>query len=534
MKSEVAVLIVGAGPVGLALANELTYRKIDYLLVDEGEGEVVFPAAEGMFSRTMEHLRRWGISAVVRHHHDFPDSFPLNVGFCTTFGGRLISMFKGSSNAAIPTAASDISPEGPCFSPKRIFDRVLRETVLDRGGQIAYRTRVASCRERTHHVEVTLLDLQSQSTRTVNAQYVAACDGARSNIRKALDIEYRGTFGQGSNFAVYFRAPELLSVLERRFGHPIVQLHAINAPRKPYVTAVDGRTLWRFSMYIEEGETVDPLEEVRAALEGLTEIEILRAQPWSGHQVVAERYQRGRIFLAGDAAHLRWPKGGFGANTGIGDAVDLGWKLAARLQGWGGTRLLDSYEAERRPIAVRNTAEAAANWQRDKLVKCDPLLEAEGLQGERARADAATLISEARGREYQTQGIQLGYRYANSPIVVPDDTPEPPDDPQVYRPTTWTGSRAPHVWLAAGCSTLDHFQRGWTLVDCRADAAETTLEKAFRTRHIPIDVLRTRMPEMIAAYERNLVLVRPDGHTAWRGDDDPGQPDRIADTVTGA
>jgi 2-polyprenyl-6-methoxyphenol hydroxylase-like FAD-dependent oxidoreductase len=529
---ESDVLIVGAGPVGLALANELAFRGVNYLVVDEGEGEVIFPAAEGMFSRTMEHLRRWGIANRVRRHREFPDTFPLNVGFCATFDSFLISKFDGPSNADIPRLESTISPEGRCFSPKRIFDKVMRECVIERGGRILNRARASIVEERPDGVLVHANDIVSGQTQQIRAKYVVGCDGARSTIRKLIGAEFSGAFGQGRNFAAYFRAPRLLEILVSHFGSPFAQVHSINLPGRPYITAVDGRELWRFSMYSEQ-EEADAISILRKVLPFPIDIELIRAQPWYGHEVVAERYQRGRVFLAGDAAHLRWPKGGFGANTGIGDAVDLGWKLAGTLEGWGGPNLLRSYSLERRPVALRNTAEAADNWKRDKLLQPDPDLEKSGPTGDRARARMADLISEARRREYATQGIQLGYRYATSPIVVPDGTPAPPDTAETYRPSTWPGSRAPHAWLAPGISMLDRFGAGWVLVDCSGRSTESSIEKALRSHAVPPAVLKIDNPDIATLYERQLVLVRPDGHTAWRADTDPTSADEIVASVTG-
>ncbi len=233
---------------------------------------------------------------------------------------------------------------------------------------------------------------------------------------------------------------------------------------------VNGVDEWRLSVYLEEGaEPQDPAALVHEAVGAPIGVEILAAQPWSGHRVVAHSYREGRVFLAGDAAHLLWPKGGFGANTGIGDAVDLGWKLAATLQGWGGPSLLDSYEEERRPIAVRNVSEASSNWTSDARIVPDPVLDRDDAEGEQARVEMGRLIRRLRGREFRSIGVQLGYRYAGSPICVPDGAPEPPDEPDDYVPSTWPGCRAPHVWLPDGSSVLDHFGHGFVLVVSRPD-----------------------------------------------------------------
>jgi FAD binding domain len=263
------------------------------------------------------------------------------------------------------------------------------------------------------------------------------------------------------------------------------------------------------------------------------EVEILRSQPWSGHRVVASRYRHGRVFLAGDAAHLLWPKGGFGANTGIGDAVDLGWKLAAVLQGWGGPDLLDSYEIERRPVAVRNVSEASSNWTSDARLAPDPLLDRSDGVGAEARREIGDLIRQLRGREFRSIGVQLGHRYAASPICLPDGTPEPPDEPDVYVPSTWPGCRAPHAWLPDGSSTLDHFGRGFVLVATGAADTDPAI-RAADVLGVPLSVLRIDDPSVVQLYAAPLVLVRPDGHVAWRGASVPADPIALVNQVRGA
>jgi hypothetical protein len=248
---------------------------------------------------------------------------------------------------------------------------------------------------------------------------------------------------------------------------------------------------------------------------------------------VARTYREGRVFLAGDAAHLLWPKGGFGANTGIGDAVDLGWKLAATLQGWGGPALLDSYEKERRPVAVRNVTEASSNWRADARLVPDPVLDRMDAEGERLRRELGEEIRRSRAKEFRCTGVQLGYRYSDSPICVPDGSPEPPDEPDEYVPSTWPGCRAPHVWLPDGSSVLDHFGRGFTLV-VSGSADPTPLVQAAPRCDVPLTVLRLADPAAAELYERPLVLVRPDGHVGWRGRKAPADPVAVLDMLRGA
>ncbi len=222
-------------------------------------------------------------------------------------------------------------------------------------------------------------------------------------------------------------------------------------------------------------------------------------------------------------------------NTGIGDAVDLSWKLAAMLEGWGGDGLLDSYGAERRPVGARNVAEASGNLRRMLSVgRQDDLLDDDAAR----RGDAQRVgreFSEIMRHEWHTLGIHLGYRYEGSPICWPDGSPAPPDDPRTYIPTARPGHRAPHAFLADGRSTLDLFGQAYTLLVFGADVTEAApLLEAARQRGLPVAVVALPEPQIAALYQRKFVLVRPDGHVAWRDDRMPQDALRLVDVVRGA
>ncbi|HEX6770125.1 MAG TPA: FAD-dependent monooxygenase, partial [Candidatus Binatia bacterium] len=249
-----------------------------------------------------------------------------------------------------------------------------------------------------------------------------------------------------------------------------------------------------------------------------------------------DSYQQGRVFLAGDAAHLNWPAGGFGMNTGVGDAVDIGWKLAAMLQGWGGKNLLTSYTAERKPIAMINVNEAAAMRANfDKETPFSPQIIEDSDEGRQLREKARAAIMRTRAKEFQhdSAGIELGYRYENSPICIADGTPAPELDHGLYVPSTWPGARAPHAWLKDGHSTLDLFGKGFVLLNL-SGANTSSLTARAKQVGLPLEVVNLNEPKVREIYERDLVLVRPDGHVAWRGDSVPDNPSAIFDKVRGA
>ena len=263
--------------------------------------------------------------------------------------------------------------------------------------------------------------------------------------------------------------------------------------------------------------------------------EIISVRRWSARDVVADEYRVGRVFLAGDAAHLNHPDGGFGLNTGLGDIVDLGWKLNAVLGGWGGERLLDSYASERRPIGIRNVRQAEENLQIKKHRPMEPAIGDDTVDGAEARSRLRETILRDSLRNYVTDGTALGYTYDPSPICWADGSPAAADTITEYRPSSRPGSRAPHAWLADGRSTLDLFGRGFALLRIGDDAPATDpIAAAFERRHVPLSIEQIREPHIRSIYERQLVLVRPDGHVAWRSNDLPDDPLLLADHVRGA
>jgi hypothetical protein len=248
--------------------------------------------------------------------------------------------------------------------------------------------------------------------------------------------------------------------------------------------------------------------------------------------VVSDRYRAGRVFLAGDAAHLNHPASGLGLNTGLGDAVDLAWKLEATLAGWAGGRLLDSYEIERHPVGVRNVGHASMTHDTDRTQAPHPEIALDTAAGAQARRAMGEAIVRTQTRKFITDGIALGYRYDASPICWPDRDPAPPLTISEYHPTSYPGSRAPHAWLAAGRSTLDGFGRGFTLL--RFGGADPGLiERAFGETGVPLTITSIADPAITELYERRLVLVRPDGHVAWRSDELPADPRALVDRVRG-
>ncbi|MCS6763468.1 MAG: FAD-dependent monooxygenase [Candidatus Protistobacter heckmanni] len=263
-------------------------------------------------------------------------------------------------------------------------------------------------------------------------------------------------------------------------------------------------------------------------------MEILSVRPWTGFQVVASQYRSGRAFLCGDAAHLFNPTGCFGMNTAITDAADLGWQLASVLAGWGGEALLNIYEVERRPVGVRNTVEVASNFDKiAALMHLPPELDQAGDKGEALRAEVGQKLH-GQKKTWSASGMHLGYYYESSPIVIADGTPPPIDHPQFYTPTARPGSRGPHVWLEPGKSTLDLAPHtGFTLLRFGGAGALDELCDAAKARAIPYREAVVDSDKARALYAGRYVLLRPDGHVAWRSDAAPADPAAVVATISG-
>jgi hypothetical protein len=301
---------------------------------------------------------------------------------------------------------------------------------------------------------------------------------------------------------------------------------------------LDGRELYRFGIrgkaFYDAPDTVDASRLFTEVVGKSVPHEVVSVRRWTARNVVADKYRVGRVFLAGDAAHLNHPATGIGLNTGLGDVFDLGWKLEAIFGGWGGPALRNSYEIERRPVGVRNIGHADTTHANDMERKPSPAINRDSPEGARERRALGEAIVRSQTEKFITDGIALGYRYHPSPLICPDGSPAPEDTVAEYHPTTYPGSRAPHAWIGEGRSTIDLFGRGFVLL--RFDGAPETaaLERAFSERGVPLTTVAVTDPAIAKLYERRLVLVRPDGHVAWRSDAQPTKPLALVDRVRGA
>ena len=389
-------------------------------------------------------------------------------------------------------------------------------------------------------VEAEIEEVASGTVVPVTCDYLVGCDGSRSMVRRQLDIHFSGRTSSGSDFydgdmiSAYFHAPGVYDALAMPIGW---KYYTINNDIRTDCITLDGKGEFMMLAEMPKGESIETIDAVRIFRDAVgadIEIELKSSVAWlAGLAMTADGYQRGRVMLAGDSVHLFTPAGGFGFNTGIDDAVNLGWKLAAVLQGWGGPKLVDTYETERRPVGIRNTNESGRLTSQVGGLDYPTNLEDEDEAGSRSRAafkDKLAIFKE----EFASLGIQLGARYDGSPIVVGDGTAPPPDEAAIYRPTACPGGRAPHYWIGERVSLFDRLGPWFTILRFGPTAPGVDgLAAAAKSAGVPIKVLHVAEDAARDLYERDLAIIRPDQHVAWRGNRPPDDPGALWAKITG-
>ncbi|MFZ4757953.1 MAG: FAD-dependent monooxygenase [Burkholderiaceae bacterium] len=529
------VLVVGAGPVGLALAVELGLQGVRCLLIERADRSGLSPRAKTTNVRSRELMRRWGIADRLAAASPFGVDYPSNVVFATRLGGHRLARFENAF--ACRTERDDRFAEHAQWIPQYKVEAVLRGRALEAPGTVM-RTGVSleDWTEVDGGIEARLTDVETGRTEHVRARWLVGADGARSTVRERLGIRMEGeSLSRHRN--TIFRSPGLA---ERHPQGPAVMYWLVNNQVPSVLAPLDVGDTWTFSCPREIAAD-DEAPLIRAAI-GLpdTPIEVISHDEWTAHRLIAGRYRSGRVFLVGDACHLHPPFGGYGMNMGIGDAVDLGWKLAATLRGWGGPALLDSYEVERRQVHRRVVDEAVANLGHSTSALTTEGIEDDGPAGDALRAEVGRRILATKRREFHSLGVVIGTRYTRSPVLaIEPDAPPPPEDASVYTPTATPGARAPHAWLTEGtgpgASLYDAFATdGFSLLVTRpaARAAAAGFEAAAAAAGLPLRTVAPDAPALRELYQADLVLVRPDQHVAWRGGQ-AADAAAILDRVTG-
>lgn len=525
--SDVSVAIAGGGPTGLSAAVELGLRGISCVVLEpRREPTHLRPRAKTLNMRTVEHLRRWGLEEQLRARAPLPTSWSQDISFMTTLLGTEITRFTGVLGLCDD---DDVSPVLGQQLPQYVLEELLRDTVRDLPCcTVDLGSRVVGL---TQDDDAVTLQVENDGTqRTLTADYVIGADGPRSAVRPAIGAEYVGTRALRPNVGIVFRDPGLMDRLSMR---PAVQSWLINERVPGLLGPVDLHGTWWLIAFGVDGTSpdFDPVTTVHGALGEPRDIEIVSTDPWTARMELVDTPRVGRVFLAGDAAHLNPPFGGHGLNTGIGDAVDLGWKLAAVADGWGGPGLLDSYQAERTALQRRVIEEASANMSvlSTELIRAD--LDATDRPGLLGRAQLAEEIHATKRQEYFSLGLTLGHRYPSSPIIVADDGDSPVDGDTGWARTVCAGRRLPHAWIG-GESTLDLVGPEYTLFVFDDRSVASIVEAAAGLR-VPLRVEQRSEPAVAAGLGAELLIVRPDQIVAWHGHAVPDDPAALMAVLAG-
>lgn len=533
---QTEVLIAGGGPCGLMLANELGRRNVRCLLVDPKPGTAFNPQANATQARTMEHFRRLGFAQEIRSM-GLPPDHPTDIAYLTRFAGTELARLRLPTAAAAPQAIKTMSGSWSAAElPHRVSQKFVEVKLREHAQQlpsvdVRYGCLLKSFADTGSGIEAVVQAVEGGDPLTVQAAYLVGADGARSFVRKQLGIAWGGDTGfkrkfmGGKMLAVYLKAPGFYA---RNPNDRAWMYVVVNPQLRAFIMSVDGVSEFAFHIQMADDAATEALTEADArrlfslAYGQDIEIEILSMATWlAGHALVAESFRRGRVLLGGDAVHLFTPTGGLGYNTSVEDAVNLGWKLAHVLQGKAADTLLDSYEGERRPLAVRNTGYARQFADSIGLFDAAPELEDDSEAGVQARTVASAYLNGHVRREFNIPGVTFGGRYDGSPVIVSDGTAPPPDTPNTYVPSACPGGRPPHAWLADGRSLYDSFHFEWTLLALGPDAPNPqAFVQAARTLGLDLRVVPHACAELAALYEAPLVLIRPDQIVAWRGHND--------------
>ena len=535
---QTSVLVIGAGPVGMTLAMDLAWRGIDVILGEiRPRGTPPNVKCNHVSARSMEIFRRLGVAAEVRDA-GLPPDYPNDVAYLTTTTGIELTRIPIPSRAQRFTDTAGPDGTWPTAEPPHRINQIFLEPILLAHAiaqpNITFldQTEVTSFTQTESGIVAQAINLATGEPLTITADYLVGCEGARSPTRRAIGAQLQGDAIVQRVQSTYFRAPDLLSRLQVK---PAWVMFSLNPRRSGNCMAIDGRDRWLIHNYLNDDEpdfdSVDRDWAIREILGVGPDFryDIISKEDWYGRRLVADRFRDARAFICGDAAHLWVPYAGYGMNAGIADAANLAWMLAATLKGWGGPHLLDAYQAERQPITeqVSHFAmnHAAAMAKARRAVPAG--IEADTPEGAALRAQIGASAYALNVTQYCCGGLNFGYFYADSPIIVPDGEAPPAYSMAEFTPSTVPGCRVPHFVLEDGRSLYDVTGPDYTLLRFDPSIDVEPLLNA------PVPITLLDLPPN-PLYPHKLLLCRPDQHVAWRGSCLPADLAHLISTISGA
>jgi 2-polyprenyl-6-methoxyphenol hydroxylase-like FAD-dependent oxidoreductase len=543
-RADAPIVIAGAGPVGLSLAADLDWRGVPCVVVERADGSVSAPRTNVIAARSMEHYRRIGLAEELRDV-GLPDDYPPDLVLRTRFCGPDLAREPGWSRETLRSCGHDESiwptPEPPCRVNQTFFQPVLlRHAQSQTNVSVLLNSEVVGVETNDDAVRVVVM--HGDRRRVLECSYLVGCDGAHSVVRKSIGARLEGIPELRQTVSVHFRSAEL----DRLNTRPAWSYAIYNADLGfGGMFALNGRDEWLCSTGFPVGEKVDRIDPVRVIHQMVgaeIEAEVIQVVRWTARALVADRFRQGRILLAGDAAHIWVPAAGFGMNSGIQEAMTLGWMLAAMHKGWGGEALLDAYEQERRPLGEQVAAmvteisrHSSGPAMREALRSVLPDVERAGPVGDRAREILREYVRRYSFPQHKPLGLNFGYCYEGSPIVIPDGTPKPAFEFGTFNPDARPGHRLPHFRRSDGTPVFDSLGPDFSLVVVGGGPADASgVIEAARKARVPLKIVPLAEPEARRLYRAPLVLVRPDQHVAWRGVGAPSDPSAVIDRARGA
>ena len=539
------VLIVGAGPVGLTLAMDLAGRGVKVTIAEiRHYAEPPNVKCNHVSSRTMEQFRRLGVAKALREA-GLPGDYPNDVVFRTRMTGEEITRIPIPCREDRYTETEGPDAWWPTAEPPHRINQIFLEPILLHhtasldNVTLLNRTQVTTFTQTDDGVHAELLNLNDQSIYHIHASFMVGCDGGSSNVRKQMGAQLEGTAVIQRVQSTFIRAPKLLSLMP---GKPAWCYYSVNPDRCGTVFAIDGQEKWLVHNHLNpdepEFDSVDRDASIRHILgvDQAFDYEVISKEDWVGRRLVANRFRDRNVFIAGDAAHLWVPYAGYGMNAGIADAVHLAWLLAARLQGWGAPSILDAYEAERQPIT-----EQVSNFAMDhaqKMIKARRAvpanIEAKDAQGAKAREELGQEAYELNVQQFCCAGLNFGYYYSDSTLIVADKEVPPPYTMGGFTPSTVPGCRAPHFWLHDGRSLYDAFGPGYTLLCFAPQPEVSAFVNEAKAQSLPVTVLNiTPQDAPPDIYQHPLVICRADQHVVWRGHQLPSDLSELVTRLRG-